>query len=113
MDAVAARIPTWKARMLTHAGHVLLTKVTLSAIPTHMSISRCLPKWALDQIDKRRCAFLWSRTTTTSGGKCNVSWPAVCRPTGLGGLGVLDLRFFGFALRLRWEWLARTDVGSC
>jgi hypothetical protein len=28
-----------------------------------------------------------------------------------GGLGILDLRFFGFALRLRWEWLRRTDAG--
>ncbi|XP_066320627.1 uncharacterized protein [Miscanthus floridulus] len=30
-----------------------------------------------------------------------------------GGLGVLDLRFFGFALRLRWEWLGRTAHDSC
>jgi hypothetical protein len=27
----------------------------------------------------------------------------------MGGLGVTDLRFFGFALRLRWEWLSRTE----
>jgi len=26
-------------------------------------------------------------------------------------LGILDLRFFGFALRLRWEWLRRSDPG--
>lgn len=25
------------------------------------------------------------------------------------GLSVLDLRFFGFALWLHWEWLSRTD----
>jgi hypothetical protein len=30
-----------------------------------------------------------------------------------GGLGVLDLRFFGFALRLRWEWLARKEPQRC
>lgn len=38
VDAVVARIPTWKSGLLTHAGRVLLTKVTLSAIPVHMSI---------------------------------------------------------------------------
>ena len=27
----------------------------------------------------------------------------------LGGLGVPDLRYFGFALRLRWEWLRRVQ----
>jgi len=37
----------------------------------------------------------------------------VCRPTCLGGLGILDLRYFGFALRLRWEWLGRTDPTRC
>ena len=42
-----------------------------------------------------------------------MAWPIVCRPTHLGGLGILDLRFFGFALRLRWEWLRRTDPGRC
>lgn len=33
--------------------------------------------------------------------------------TDLGGLGVLDLRFFSFALRLQWEWLSRTARDSC
>lgn len=31
----------------------------------------------------------------------------------MGGLGVLDLRFFGFALRLRWEWLSRAEPQRC
>jgi hypothetical protein len=29
-----------------------------------------------------------------------------------GGLGIPDLRLLGFALRLRWEWLRRTDSAS-
>ena len=109
VDAIAARIPTWKASMLTNAGRVLLTKVTVSAIPVHTSIACCLSAWAMDQIDKRRRAFLWAGTSTVAGGECKVAWPIVCMPKHLGGLGVLDLRFFGFALRLRWEWLARTS----
>jgi len=65
VDLVASKILTWKAGMRTHAGRVLLTEVTLSAIPIHMSIACCLSNWALDQIDKRRHAFLWSATATT------------------------------------------------
>lgn len=42
-----------------------------------------------------------------------MAWPLVCRPTDLGGLGILDLRFFGYALRLRWEWLRRSEPGRC
>lgn len=32
-----------------------------------------------------------------------------CIPTANGGLGMIDLRLFGFALRMRWEWLARVE----
>lgn len=31
----------------------------------------------------------------------------------LGSLGVLDWKLFGFMLRLRWEWIACTNVESC
>lgn len=51
VDVVAARIPTWKAGLLTNASRALLTKVTLSAIPVHISIAYCLSQWAINQID--------------------------------------------------------------
>jgi hypothetical protein len=38
-----------------------------------------------------------------------VTWPRVARTVELGGLGVIDLTTMGYALRLCWEWLARTD----
>lgn len=52
VDKVTARIPTWKSGLLTQAGRALLSKVTLSAIPIHISIACCLSAWAIDQIDK-------------------------------------------------------------
>lgn len=94
---------------MTNAGRVALTKSTMSAMPVHVSIACSLSSGAIDQIDKRRRAFIWTGNATCTGAKCRVAWPTVCRPTELGGLGVIDLRFFGLALRLRWEWLARTD----
>jgi hypothetical protein len=67
VDSVAARIPTWKAGLLTDAGRLLLAKVALSVIPVHISIATCLSVWALKQLDKRRRAFLWSGTENVSG----------------------------------------------
>ena len=92
-----ARIPTWKAGLLTTAGCAVLTKITLSSIPTHISIACCLSDWAIKQIDRRRRAFIWVGADTV--GWALVAWSRVYRPTDLGGLGIVDLRFFGFALR--------------
>jgi len=38
-----------------------------------------------------------------------VAWKMVCKPRELGGLGVVDLRRAGIALRARWEWKRRVD----
>lgn len=38
-----------------------------------------------------------------------VAWDAACRPTELGGLGIIDLKLAGYALQTRWLWLQKTD----
>jgi hypothetical protein len=95
--------------MLNVAGRTTLAKATMSAIPTHMSIALCLSPWAVDTIDKLRRAFVWSGSESVGGGRCKVAWETVCRPRDLGGLGVSDLRRAGIALRVCWEWKARTE----
>jgi hypothetical protein len=57
-------------------------------------------------------AFLWSGAKSTNGEKCKVAWHIACAPKDFGGLGLPDLRIMGYALRLRWEWLWRTDTES-
>jgi len=90
-----------------------LVKATLSAILVHMAIAPCLSPWALEQIDKRRRAFIWCGEQTISAGKCKVAWKTVCKPRDLGGLGVVDLRRTGVALSARWEWECRVDHNLC
>lgn len=41
-----------------------------------------------------------------------VAWPTVCCPTSCGGLGMVNLRLSGFALRVRWLWMQRTEEWS-
>jgi hypothetical protein len=112
VDAVAARLPMWKGRLLTDARRVTLTQTTLSAIPVHVSICCCLSTWAIDEIDRRRRAFLGVGSDSVSGGRCKIAWPIVCAPKDHGGLGLPDLRTLGYALCLRWEWLRRTEPDS-
>ena len=90
-------------------GRVALTQATLSAIPVHLSIAVCLSPWAVDRIDKLRRLFIWTGSTTVGAGMCRVAWEVVCRPKELGGLGIIDLRRFGLALRMRREWVRKVD----
>lgn len=46
-----------------------------------------------------------------NGGHCPVAWERACRPEELGGLGIHNLETLGWALRMRWLWLSKTDPG--
>lgn len=104
VDAVADRLPTWKGRLLSRVGRSTLTQVTLTAIPIYLNCYR-----AINALNKLFKAFLWTGTKMVSTGKCLVAWSKVTRPKDLGGWGILDLTTLGYVLRLRWEWLRRTN----
>jgi hypothetical protein len=44
-----------------------------------------------------------------NGGHCLLAWPKVCRSREIGGLGIFDLKSLGFALRVRWSWLKKSE----
>lgn len=101
VDAVAARIPMWKAGLLTAAGRATLTQTTISAIPVHPAICYRLsprPSKKLISAGGRSSRRVHRRRRLASAG-CR---PLVCSPKDVGGLGLPDLRVMGYALRLRW-----------
>jgi hypothetical protein len=67
------------------------------------------PKWVLKAISKIIRVFLWKGRKDVKGGHCLVAWQRVCRPTNLGGLGILNLEMLSWALQMRWLWLKRTQ----
>lgn len=86
-------------------------------MPTFALTVLRVPKKLLREVDKCRRRFLWRQDEEISGANCKVNWPAVCSPTKYGGLGIHELQRFGWALRLRWLWIAwhhpeRPWVGS-
>jgi hypothetical protein len=107
VDACSNRFPSWKSRFMSRDGRTTLTKITLSPIPIHVSIAVDVDPWVLRAMDKIRSAFMGGYKAL--GDQYMVAWAKVVKPVELGGLGVLDLVTLGYALCLRWEWLARTD----
>jgi hypothetical protein len=94
---------------MNKAGRLTMVKSVLSAKCTHALILLKVPDWVFREIDKRRRGFLWAGKEKAHGGQCLVAWTSVCRPTEFGGLGVPDLRYAAFTLRMRWLWFQRTD----
>ena len=109
VDKVASRLPSWKAGLLNHAGRTVLIRSTLSAIPIHTAMAVKISPWVIKCIDGYRRGFLWSGAKDAKRGHSWLAWLRVCRPTDLGGLGIVDLHRLGYALRMRWLWLKRTD----
>jgi hypothetical protein len=55
LQPLVDHLPTWKSRLMSRAGGTALTKVTLSAIPIHVSIAA---PWIYHATDKLRRAFI-------------------------------------------------------
>ncbi|KAE8774164.1 hypothetical protein D1007_53498 [Hordeum vulgare] len=68
------------------------------------------PKKFFKDVDKARQRFLSAQDDAISRGKCKVNWQAVTRTKRAGGLGIHGLPAFSSALRLRWLWLAWTQL---
>ena len=110
IDKVAKRLPSWKSNLLNKAGRTVLIRCTLSAIPTHTALAVRISPWAIQCTDKIRRGFLWTRAASAKGGHFLLAWPRVCCPLELGGLSIMDLERFGYALRMRWLWLRKTGL---
>jgi hypothetical protein len=109
LDSVVHIIPAWQRSMITRASRLILVKTVVAARPVHHMLVEAAPGWLLEEVAKCMRAFFWAGKKEINGGQCLVAWDSVCKPLRLGGLGIKNLRLQGLALRVRWEWLQRTD----
>ena len=101
IEKIADRLPSWKADLLTKTGRVILVQYVLTSMLIYILMALELPPCALKAIDKIRRGFLWKGRKDARGGHCLLAWPKVTRPIYLGGLGISNLQYMGYALKLR------------
>jgi hypothetical protein len=87
----------------------VLVQAVMTARPVQHLLVLEAPVWLLDEIDRGLKGFFRAGKEKANGGQFLVAWEQVCKPKELGGLAIKNLRLQGFAMRVRWEWLRRTN----
>lgn len=103
-DKIAAQLAPWMGKHVASPGRVVLVKSVLTAIAIYYMTALNLPVEVMNKIDALRRAFLWAGCDKVTGGKCKINWEQVCKSKLHGGLGILNLKKFASALRIRWLW---------
>ncbi|KAM0878677.1 hypothetical protein ACQ4PT_034721 [Festuca glaucescens] len=109
LDQVIASLPAWQRGLLARSGRLVLIKAVVMARPIHQLLVADAPAWLLEEINKWTRGFFWVGKEAVNGGQCLIPWQQICKPICYGGLGVKNLKLQGLALRVRWEWLRRSD----
>jgi hypothetical protein len=81
----------WKAALLNTMGRAVLADSVLGNLLIYAMCATELPKGALDRLDAKRRAFLWTGSDKASGARCLVAWEHVCKSRESGGLGLKNL----------------------
>jgi hypothetical protein len=109
IDKIADQLPGWKADLMTRAGRKVQVQFVMTGMVIYLAMAMNLPPRALKDIDKMRKGFLWRGRKEVRGGHCLVAWGRVCRPVEFGGMGIFSLKELGWALRMRWLWMAKVE----
>ena len=108
-DKIAAQLAPRMGKHVASPGRVVLVKSVLTAIAIYYITVLNLLVEVLNKIDALRQAYLWEGCGKVIGGKCKINWDQVCRSKLQGGLGILNLKKFATALRIRWLWFEWMD----
>ncbi|KAE8805413.1 hypothetical protein D1007_18495 [Hordeum vulgare] len=95
IDKFSRKMKGWKPKLLVVVGRLTLTKSVLMALSVHFMAVLQLPKWTIKMIDCRCRSFFSKGDENINRGHRLLPWSRVCMPVQYGGLGVLNLSWFG------------------
>nr|XP_027067822.1 uncharacterized protein LOC113693489 [Coffea arabica] len=110
-QSVVARVMSWKSRLLSTGGKLVLIKHVLSAIPVHLLSAAVGFGSIFRQIEQVCARFLWGSSGQVSKFQW-ISWPQLCLPVDEGGVGIRKLSevYSAFSCKLWWNLRAGTSL---
>ena len=104
------RLASWKLRLLSRAGRLMLIKSVLNSLPVYFMSLFQMPKTVAAKIVKLQRRFFWGGSSGES--KCcpPVKWSDIELPREMGGLGVGNILHKNLILLFKWWWrFSETD----
>jgi hypothetical protein len=91
----------WQTGLLNQMGRATLVNSVLDSQLVYAMCALPMPPGIIEQINRRRRAFLWAGKPTASGASSLVAWEHVCDTKETGGLGLRDLQLQNVCLLLK------------
>jgi hypothetical protein len=107
INQVKTKLSTWKAKQLSFAGRVTLSKSVIEAIPIYPMMTAAIPKACLNEIQKIQRGFIWGDDNGSRKYHA-VSWENVTLPKSHGGLGIRRLVQMNKACLMKLGWAIRS-----
>ena len=80
------------SKFLSYQDRLIMVNSIFSALPTYYMCSIVILPTVIQQIDRFRKHFLWSKGDISRRGTCLVAWEPSCRPKDEGGLRIINMK---------------------
>jgi hypothetical protein len=111
VEKVQAKLTSWKSKLLSLAGRVVLIQSVTSSLPAYYMQNTALPSSICNELDRLNRNFLWGSSNERKKMHL-VSWEKVCRPKGEGGLGIYASKPRNKALLAKLNWRLHDEKES-
>nr|KYP39528.1 Putative ribonuclease H protein At1g65750 family [Cajanus cajan] len=108
IDRLHQRMSGWKARNLSFAGRLTLTKSVLAALPSYTMQTVQLPRLLCDEADRIFRNFLWGDNVDHRRHHA-IGWQKLCLPKEHGGLGLRRMRDVNTSFMMKNCWSLITE----
>jgi hypothetical protein len=103
VEKLQNKLSSWKAKLLSSAGRIVLVQSVTSSIPAYYMQSTALPSSTCSELDRLNRNFLWGSSSEKKKMHM-VGWNKVCRPRNEGGLGLYAAKPRNIALLAKLNW---------
>ncbi|XP_071902759.1 uncharacterized protein [Coffea arabica] len=103
-QSILGRIISWKSRMLSFGGKIVLIKHVLASMPVHLMSAAIIPSKVFRTIEKAFSTFIWGSSPEDSKFHW-IRWSQMCYPVDEGGVGFRKLQdiYAAFSFKLWWN----------